>query len=86
MLRLVSGLWPASSGLVQLLPVGELMFIPQKPYILLGRLRQQLFYAQDPAAFSDDQLRHVLGQVLLPDLLWRYSDLDIRQDWSRCCP
>jgi len=83
LLRLVSGLWPVSSGQVQRPPVGELMFIPQKPYMLLGSLRQQLCYPQDPAAFSDDQLRHVLGEVLLPDLLWRYPDLDIRQDWPR---
>jgi putative ATP-binding cassette transporter len=83
LLRLVSGLWPASSGQVQRPPVGELMFIPQKPYMLLGSLRQQLCYPQDPEAFSDDQLRHVLGEVLLPDLLRRYPDLNIRQDWSR---
>jgi putative ATP-binding cassette transporter len=83
LLRLVSGLWPASSGQVQRPHVGELMFIPQKPYMLLGSLRQQLCYPQDPAAFSDDQLRHVLGEVLLPDLLRRYPDLNIRQDWPR---
>ncbi|MCX5954669.1 MAG: ABC transporter ATP-binding protein/permease [Cyanobacteria bacterium] len=83
LLRLVSGLWPLSSGQVQRPPVGELMFIPQKPYMLLGSLREQLCYPQDPVAFSDDQLRHVLGEVLLPDLLWRYPDLEIRQDWPR---
>ena len=83
LLRLVSGLWPASSGQVHRPPVGELMFIPQKPYMLLGSLREQLCYPQAPEAFSDDQLRHVLGEVLLPDLLRRYPDLNIRQDWPR---
>jgi putative ATP-binding cassette transporter len=83
LLRLVSGLWPASSGQVQRPPVGELMFIPQKPYMLLGSLREQLCYPQDPEAFSDDQLRHVLAEVLLPDLPRRYPDLNIRQDWPR---
>jgi putative ATP-binding cassette transporter len=83
LLRLVSGLWPASGGLVERPPVGELMFIPQKPYMLLGSLREQLCYPQAPEAFSDDQLRHVLGEVLLPDLVTRYPDLDIRQDWPR---
>jgi len=83
LLRLVSGLWPTNIGQVQRPPVGELMFIPQKPYMLLGSLREQLCYPQDPEAFSDDQLRHVLGEVLLPDLPRRYPDLDIRQDWPR---
>jgi len=82
-LRLVSGLWPPAAGQVERPPVGELMFIPQKPYMLLGSLREQLCYPQAPDKFSDDQLRHVLEQVRLPDLVRRYPDLDIKQDWPR---
>jgi putative ATP-binding cassette transporter len=82
-LRLVSGLWPATVGRVERPPVGELLFIPQKPYMLLGSLREQLCYPQPSACFSDDQLRHVLAEVRLPDLVHRYPDLDIVQDWPR---
>jgi putative ATP-binding cassette transporter len=80
---LVSGLWTPAAGQVERPPVGELMFIPQKPYMLLGSLREQLCYPQSPEKFSDDQLRHVLEQVRLPDLVRRYPDLDIKQDWPR---
>ena len=82
-LRLVSGLWPAAAGSVHRPPVGELMFIPQKPYMLLGSLREQLCYPQSTERFSDAQLRHVLEEVRLPDLVHRYPDLDIKQDWPR---
>ena len=82
-LRLVSGLWPAAAGRIERPPVGELMFIPQKPYMLLGSLREQLCYPQSPERFADDQLRHVLEQVRLPDLVQRYPDLNIKQDWPR---
>lgn len=82
-LRLVSGLWPAAAGHVQRPPVGELMFIPQKPYMLLGSLREQLCYPQPTDRFSDEQLRHVLEEVRLPELVHRYPDLDIKQDWPR---
>ncbi|SBO44686.1 ABC transporter ATP-binding protein/permease [Cyanobium sp. NIES-981] len=82
-LRLVSGLWPAVSGSVQRPPEGELLFIPQKPYMLLGSLREQLCYPLPPSRFSDEQLRHVLERVRLPDLVHRYPDLDIKQDWPR---
>jgi putative ATP-binding cassette transporter len=82
-LRLVSGLWPAASGQVERPPVGELMFIPQKPYMLLGSLREQLCYPQPPDRFNDSQLRHVLTEVRLPELVQRYPDLDIKQDWPR---
>jgi putative ATP-binding cassette transporter len=69
--------------MVQRPPVGELMFIPQKPYMLLGSLREQLCYPQPPERFGDDQLRHVLEEVRLPELVHRYPDLDIKQDWPR---
>ena len=82
-LRMVSGLWPPVGGSVERPPVGELMFIPQKPYMLLGTLREQLCYPQPTDRFSDDQLRHVLTQVRLPELVHRYPDLDIKQDWPR---
>ncbi|MEA5413196.1 ABC transporter ATP-binding protein/permease [Synechococcus sp. BA-120 BA3] len=82
-LRLVSGLWPPAAGNVQRPPLGELMFIPQKPYMLLGSLREQLCYPQPTDRFSDDQLRHVLEEVRLPELVQRYPDLDIKQDWPR---
>ena len=82
-LRLVSGLWPAATGSVERPPVGDLLFIPQKPYMLLGSLREQLCYPQTPDRFSDEQLRHVLEEVRLPELVQRYPDLDIKQDWPR---
>lgn len=82
-LRTVSGLWPPAAGQVERPPEGDLLFIPQKPYMLLGSLREQLCYPQDPARFSDEQLRHVLEQVRLPELVQRYPDLDIKQDWPR---
>ena len=82
-LRTVSGLWPPAAGHVERPPQGDLLFIPQKPYMLLGSLREQLCYPQDASRFSDEQLRHVLEQVRLPDLVQRYPDLDIKQDWPR---
>ncbi|MCP9927288.1 ABC transporter ATP-binding protein/permease [Cyanobium sp. CH-040] len=82
-LRLVSGLWPPAAGQVERPSEGELLFIPQKPYMLLGSLREQLCYPLQPERFSDEQLRHVLREVRLPDLAHRYPDFDIKQDWPR---
>ncbi|QCH15884.1 ABC transporter ATP-binding protein/permease [Synechococcus sp. CB0101] len=82
-LRLVSGLWPPAAGEVERPPVSELLFIPQKPYMLLGSLREQLCYPQDPQRFSDEHLRSVLEEVRLGALVQRYPDFDIKQDWPR---
>jgi putative ATP-binding cassette transporter len=82
-LRLVSGLWPPSSGTVVRPPQADLLFIPQKPYMILGSLREQLCYPLDPERFSDDHLRSVLEQVRLGELVERYPNLEIKQDWPR---
>jgi putative ATP-binding cassette transporter len=82
-LRMVSGLWPVEAGQVERPTVGDLLFIPQKPYMILGSLREQLCYPQQPERFSDEQLRSVLDEVRLPDLVTRYPDLDVKQDWPR---
>ena len=83
-LRLASGLWPASGGgQLQRPPAGEMLFIPQKPYMLLGSLREQLSYPLQPDRFDDDQFRAVLKEVRLPDLVNRYPDLNVKQDWPR---
>jgi vitamin B12/bleomycin/antimicrobial peptide transport system ATP-binding/permease protein len=82
-LRLVSGLWPPASGDVERPPVSELLFIPQKPYMILGSLREQLCYPLDPERFSDEHLRSVLEEVRLSELVQRYPDFTIKQDWPR---
>ena len=82
-LRLVSGLWPPAAGSIRRPPLAELLFIPQKPYMILGSLREQLCYPLQPERFSADHLRNVLEEVRLPELVSRYPDLDIKQDWQR---
>ena len=83
LLRVVSGLWGSPTGTVYSPGQGDLLFIPQKPYMALGSLREQLCYPLDQARFSDEQLRAVLDQVMLGKLMQRYPDLDIKQDWQR---
>ncbi|MFZ9216089.1 MAG: ABC transporter ATP-binding protein/permease, partial [Vulcanococcus sp.] len=68
-LRLVSGLWAPAAGEVQRPPLSELLFIPQKPYMILGSLREQLCYPQDPQRFSDEHLRSVVEEVRLGALV-----------------
>jgi putative ATP-binding cassette transporter len=82
-LRLLSGLWPATVGTVERPSNSEMMFIPQKPYMLLGSLREQLCYPQPPERFTDSQLRHALEEVCLPELVSRYPDLSVKEDWPR---
>ncbi len=83
LLRMISGLWRPQKGKIERPKTGELLFIPQKPYMILGSLREQLCYPTEESRFSDDQLRAVLNEVNLPQLLNRYPNLDVKQDWPR---
>ena len=82
-LRLLSGLWPAEKGEVQRPSSSELLFIPQKPYMILGTLREQLCYPQEASRFTNEHLRSVLQEVKLEEINQRYPDFDIKQDWPR---
>ena len=83
LLRMISGLWNPRQGSVQRPASGDLLFIPQKPYMILGSLREQLCYPADEDRFSDDQLKAVLEEVRLHQIVERYPDLDVKQDWPR---
>ncbi len=83
LLRMISGLWEAENGLIKRPNKGDLLFIPQKPYMLLGSLREQLCYPTEEDKFRDDQLRSVLNEVKLQSLIERYPNLDVKQDWPR---
>eukprot|EP00667_Euglena_gracilis_P004532 EG_transcript_4554 len=41
--RVLAGLWPAESGHLQQ-PYGEMLWLPQKPYLVIGTLRDQVSY------------------------------------------
>ena len=80
---MISGLWEPENGLIQKPKTGDLLFIPQKPYMILGSLREQLCYPTQVEKFSDDHLISVLNEVNLKSLSDRYPNLDIKQDWPR---
>ncbi len=83
LLRMISGLWEPDSGTIKKPKTGDLLFIPQKPYMILGSLREQLCYPTEVEKFSDEHLIAVLNEVNLHSLVKRYPNLDIKQDWPR---
>ena len=69
MLRAMAGLWDRGSGEVTRPPVGQTMFLPQRPYCTLGSLRQQLVYPSTVDEWSrtntDEELLRALQTVQL---------------------
>jgi vitamin B12/bleomycin/antimicrobial peptide transport system ATP-binding/permease protein len=77
--RALAGLWPFGSGSVRVPPLGRSLFLPQRPYLPVGTLRQALAYPARTEDFSDEAVRSVLGDVNLERLKDR---LDEKANWS----
>lgn len=82
LLRAITGLWQTGTGVITRPDCPELLFLPQRPYMILGSLRQQLLYPNFVEA-TDEQLLQLLEQVQLPKLVTRYGGLEATEDWSK---
>ena len=79
--RAIAGLWRAGSGRIVRPPLADVMFLPQRPYMILGSLRAQICYPRADSA-TDDELRRVLAMVNLADLPGRVGGLDAERNWA----
>ncbi|XP_017782358.1 PREDICTED: ATP-binding cassette sub-family D member 3 [Nicrophorus vespilloides] len=84
--RILGELWPIFAGELTKPPIGKLFYIPQKPYMTLGSLRDQLTYPHSGAeaarrGASDDILEQHLNRVQLGYLMEREGGLDAVADW-----
>ena len=78
--RAVAGLWPWGSGTI-LTPKPESMaFLPQRPYLPLGTLRNALTYPAAVDAFSDADVRQALERCGLGNLV---DKLDKDDRWDK---
>ena len=82
-LRTISGLWPGASGLLERPAADQLMFLPQRPYMVEGSLRDQLLYPYPDRGASDEEITETVTAVNLGDVLERVDgDLTRVVDWS----
>nr|QXY08323.1 MdnE [uncultured Nostoc sp.] len=80
LLRAIAGLWNAGTGRLVRPPLKEVLFLPQRPYIILGTLREQLLYPHTDRKMSDKELEQILQQVKLQYLLTRVNGFDTELD------
>jgi vitamin B12/bleomycin/antimicrobial peptide transport system ATP-binding/permease protein len=82
LLRAIAGLWNAGTGRLVRPPLKEVLFLPQRPYIILGTLREQLLYPNANLQMIDAELKEVLQQVNLQNLLSRLDNFDTESPWE----
>jgi vitamin B12/bleomycin/antimicrobial peptide transport system ATP-binding/permease protein len=83
LLRAIAGLWKAGSGRLVRPPLAEMLFLPQRPYIILGTLREQLLYPQADDQISDRELEIILKKVNLQHLLTEKNSFDQEVNWEQ---
>jgi len=85
--RILGELWPLHCGTVIKPRKEDILFVPQKPYLVLGTLRDQIIYphnVEDMKRFNvtDDDLQHLLGTVDPNNTILRQWSWDSRKDWN----
>jgi ABC-type uncharacterized transport system fused permease/ATPase subunit len=85
--RIMGQLWPVTGGVLHKPDLKNIFYIPQRPYLPSGTLRDQLIYPHEyeemiATGGSDEQLIEVLGQVRLAYLVEREGGFDKVNDWN----
>ncbi|CAD8195470.1 unnamed protein product [Paramecium octaurelia] len=85
--RILGGLWPISSGKLYRPHIDKLFYIPQRPYLPAGTLRDQIIYPHTKLQMlrkkvSDDDLTELLRLVHLDYLVAREGGYDKCNDWN----
>ncbi|XP_053948942.1 ATP-binding cassette sub-family D member 3 [Anastrepha ludens] len=84
--RILGELWPTWGGKLTKPPRGKLFYIPQRPYMTLGSLRDQIIYPHTRdemlrSGKSDEDLMKYLDIVQLTYLEQRENGLNAVEDW-----
>ncbi|XP_037612409.1 ATP-binding cassette sub-family D member 3a isoform X2 [Sebastes umbrosus] len=84
--RVLGELWPLFGGNLTKPERGKLFYVPQRPYMTLGSLRDQVIYPdtheqQTKKGISDQVLKEYLDNVQLGHILDREGSWDSVQDW-----
>jgi putative ATP-binding cassette transporter len=82
LLRALAGLWKSGTGTIVRPDLSEILFLPQRPYMILGTLTEQLIYPYNYTDIKEERLYEVIEKVGLSYLTERFGGLNIQQDWS----
>jgi len=86
--RILGELWPASGGIVNKPPKEDIFYIPQRPYLPSGKLRDQIIYPhseehmKNVKKLTDEDLDKLMDLVQLGNLVVREGGWSKDADWD----
>jgi len=87
MFRLLGGLWPVYGGVMSRPPTNSMFYIPQRPYMTIGSLREQVIYPDTldemrSKGVTDEHLQSIMHTVHLFHVVKREGGWDAEADWK----
>lgn len=84
--RILGGLWPVYGGTVRKPPYSDIFYIPQRPYLSRGTLRQQIIYPDGirqmrDKGVTDQDLLRILHTVEIGHIVDRDGGWDAEEEW-----
>ncbi len=79
LIRAIAGIWPFGRGEIRAARDARILFLPQRPYLPIGVLRDVVSYPMPAQGVDDGTLREALEVVELPELAAR---LDEAAHWA----
>ena len=83
LLRAMAGLWYSGDGSIIIPPQETVLFLPQRPYMILGSLRDQLLYPHQQQDVTNEQLLQILDKVNLSLIGNKISSLDTILEFNK---
>lgn len=86
--RILGNLWPIRSGVLKKPDFKDIFYIPQRPYLPTGTLRDQIIYPHTKEQYiktgkTDEHLINLLESVDIDGIRKRYKNgLDSIKDWA----
>lgn len=80
--RATAGVWECGGGRIVRPGLDEILFLPERPYLPPGTLREVLLRTGAEFSMSDEEITGVLNKLELGEILTRAGGLDKEQDWD----
>jgi putative ATP-binding cassette transporter len=80
--RATADLWDKGEGQILRPGIDDIMFVPERPYLPPGTLRETLLHTGQEKLISDEQILGILQSLNLETVLRRVGGLDVERKWS----
>lgn len=78
--RAIAGIWPFGRGRIEAPRDTRFLFLPQRPYVPIGTLRDVVSYPASAGAFDDASIAEALRACCLDNFVTSFDDL---QHWAQ---